>query len=143
MDDMTIDNINVQWKQIFHALKKASKPILNELGLTKVDANILLALNEKKQKTKAELAEHLSFEPSSLTRSLDRLIELNLIRRATDEKDRRFIRISLTNKGKNITNQYIKFMRNIWFKALKDIDKNEIAILKITLKKIFFNLYKG
>ncbi len=141
MDLQLIDNINIYWKQIFHSLKKASRPILDELGLTKVDANILLALIGQKEKTKAQLAQHLSFEPNSLTRSLERLIELKLVKSVTDKKDRRFIKISSTNKGSKLANQYIKCMRSIWVKALNDIDKREVERLEATLSKMFSNLY--
>jgi len=136
-----IDNINICWKQIFHSLKKSSRPILDELGLTKVDANILLALHGKKEKTKAQLAQNLSFEPNSLTRSLDRLIDLNLVKRREDQNDRRFIKVSLTEKGNRLANKYIKSMRNVWNNALHGINKREVEALDATLKKIFSNLY--
>lgn len=141
MNIQSIDNINIYWKRIFHALKKLSKPVLEALSLTKVDANILLALSKTKELTKAELAEHLSFEPNSLTRSLDRLIEINLINRVVDKSDRRFIKLSLTKKGHEIAHQYIKAMRNIWIKLFDDIDENEIKQLEIILEKIFATLY--
>lgn len=136
----SIDNINIYWKQIFHALKKSSKPILEELSLTKVDANILLALSRTQESTKAELAQYLSFEPNSLTRSLDRLIDINLVKRLVDQDDRRFIKLSLTDKGHTVANNYIEAMRNVWVDLFADLKASEIKQLESTLERIFLTL---
>ena len=140
MDTDTINNINFYWKQIFHAFKKSSKPVLAKLGLTKVDANILLSLSDGSEETKAELAQHLSFKPNSLTRSLDRLIELDLVKRAVDIEDQRFIRLSLTNKGKKLARVYIFNMRNLWIEMLNGIGQKEVKAFETTLQKIHCNL---
>lgn len=140
MDTNLIDDINIYWKRIFHSLKKSSGPILNELGLTKVDANILLTLSQEHEKTKAELAQYLSFEPNSLTRSLDRLVALNYVKRVADKTDRRFINLSLTSEGKRIAKQYIKKMRSIWGRALQGLQTHEVKEFEIILEKIFKNL---
>ena len=136
-----IDGINLLWKQIFLALKKTSVPVLSKLELTKVDANILLALHGEKEKTKVQLAQRLSFDPNSLTRSLDRLIAAELITRIANKADRRFVQLSLTASGNKLVKKYLKLMRGIWGKALNGIDEEEVELLDNILKKMFANLY--
>lgn len=133
---MSIKNINRQWKYAFHALKKEQRSIIDKLGLSKVDANILMALDDGTGKTKAEVAEILSFTPSSLTRSLDRLCEHNLVERKIPEHDRRFIELSLTQKGKHIINQYNQLIEEPWRHILKNLTTNEIEQLENLLNKI-------
>lgn len=140
MNVQSIDNINLYWKQIFHALKRASRPILENLGLTKVDANILLALSRQTESSKAELAEKLSFEANSLTRSLDRLVEIGAIHRTTAKEDKRFIKLSLTVKGKSITRNYITSLRNIWIQLLGTLSETEIKELENILSKILHHI---
>ena len=140
MNIKSIDNINLYWKQIFHAFKRASKPILEELDLTKVDANILLVLSRQAKISKAELAEKLYFEANSLTRSLDRLVEMGAIHRTTAKEDKRFITLSLTSKGKTISENCIHSLRNIWIQLLGSISEKEIKALESILFKILQNV---
>ena len=102
MNIQSVDNIAAYCRQIFHVLKRASKPILEELGLTKVDAKILLMLYKQPESTKTELAERLCFDANSLTRSLDRLVDMKAVNRITAREDNRFIKLSLTDKGNSI-----------------------------------------
>lgn len=141
MNIQSIDNIHLYWKLIFHVFKKASLPILEELGLTKVDANILQALSRHGGKTKAQLAESLSFSPNSLTRSIDRLVGLNLLDRQVDSKDQRFIKLSLTKKGADLAQGYISSMRDFWHRALQDVDDATIAELESTLQQMLANIH--
>ena len=74
-----IDGIHLTMKQIFHAFKKQSRSVSQDLKMTKVDVNILLVLQGRKMMTKRALASELSFESNSLTRSLDRLIAQDIV----------------------------------------------------------------
>ncbi len=49
----SIDKMNLYWKRGFHSLANSAKPILDELNITKVDANILLTLYHEKEILKA------------------------------------------------------------------------------------------
>ena len=142
MKSTAIDSINIYWKRIFHMLKKASKPIFKDLGLNRVDANILMTLSYENEQTKSELADYLSFKPNALTRSLDRLVELELINRVSLPHDKRYIKVSLNKKGAQVANQYIKRMRHFWKKGLIDFNENELRDLGKVLKRIFVNLTK-
>jgi DNA-binding MarR family transcriptional regulator len=140
MNENKIDKINKRWKWIFHGLKKRARPILDELGLTKVDGNILLALQKDDGITKAALANSLSFQPSSLTRSLNRLISLKMVKRVVDQGDRRFITLSLTDSGRNMVERYNQAMRKPWQELLAGLNKHEIESLELVLEKITLNI---
>jgi DNA-binding MarR family transcriptional regulator len=137
-----IDEINIIWRQIVHALKRATKPILENHDLNRVDSSILMVLSLHPNITKAELAEKLSFTPSSLTRSLDRMVSLNYVERCSDEQDSRYIRLSLSSSGKSIKTKYQNAMRAVWKDALSDIsNKEQIELLNIlrTLKTTLYD----
>ena len=142
MKPTVTDSINIYWKRVCHMLKKASKPIFKDLGLNRVDANILMTLSYENEQTKSELADYFSFKPNALTRSLDRLVELELIHRVSSPHDKRYIKVSLSKKGAQVANQYIKHMPHFWKKGLADFNEKELQALDNTLKRIFGNLTK-
>ena len=137
MNIENIDDIDFYWRQIFQALKKASKPLLEKHSLTKVDANILYMLSRNAKISKVELAQALSFKPSSLTRSLDRLVEHHYVTRISDDNDRRYVTLSLTEQGQGIINQYIAGMRSFWQKALAKMDVDNIQAFSLQLHTVF------
>lgn len=56
-------------------------------------------LVRKNKATNTELAEHLRISASSAAQLTERLFKANLIERHQDEKDRRMVRLSVTEKG--------------------------------------------
>ena len=136
----SIDTIHEKWKLIFHALKKASGPVLTELGLSKVDANILMALRGHKVAAKYELSERLSFKPNSLTRSIDRLVERDVLKRSENVSNRRKIDLSLTKEGEQLAKDYMDLMQTFWKTALRDFNQSELKALDASMSTIIHNL---
>ena len=136
----SIDSIHLAWKQVFHAFKKQSRAVMQEMNMTKVDANILLVLRGEKVMTKQEVASELSFESNSLTRSLDRLIAQEIVLRVCDPEDRRRVQLSLTQQGEQFASAYIQHMRPFWQKALQGLDEQEMEHLEQSLSKITENI---
>ena len=116
------------------------KPVLQQHQLTKVDGIIMMIVKKGNAKTKAELAERLHFEPASLTRSLKRLVERQLILRFEDPNDKRFIRLELTDAGQKITQTLEKHMLSIWKNAFDDASEKEIKTFIKLLKNARQNL---
>ena len=56
----------------------------------------------------SEIAEHFHIELPSATSLLNKLVTLQLVKRQQDEKDRRLVRIILTDEGNNV----LKLARN-------------------------------
>ena len=136
----SMDTIHEKWKLIFHALKKASGPVLTELSLSKVDANILMALRGYKMVAKYELSERLSFKPNSLTRSIDRLVARNVLKRSENTSNRRKIDLSLTEEGEQLAKDYMDLMQTFWKTALRDFNQSELKALDASMSAIINNL---
>ncbi len=71
-----------------------------ELGLTITQIRILFLLRRLGGPTARQLAQELEVSPSTLTRIVDRLERHGLVRRVTDQQDRRQVRHLLTAKGR-------------------------------------------
>ena len=70
-----------------------------ELGLTMTQLRVLFRLRAEDGASAGVLAERLRVTPSTLTRIVDRLVRQGLVRRETDEDDRRLVRHYLSDSG--------------------------------------------
>ncbi len=70
-----------------------------ELGLTLTQLRVLFALRARDGASAGALAEQLNVAPSTLTRLVDRLVRQGLVRRETDDSDRRLVRHCLSASG--------------------------------------------
>lgn len=69
------------------------------LGLTITQLRVLFLLRREAGAPAGFLAERLRVTPSTLTRIVDRLVRLHLVRRQEDPDDRRLVRHYLTVRG--------------------------------------------
>ncbi len=70
-----------------------------ELGLTMTQLRVLFLLRTEDGASAGAMAESLKVTPSTLTRIVDRLVRQGLIRRETDDGDRRLVRHYLSASG--------------------------------------------
>lgn len=71
--------------------------------LTMPQIRVLFELVEGGERSAGELAEALSVAPSTITGLTDRLVKLDLIERREDARDRRVVRLALTDEGRALT----------------------------------------
>jgi DNA-binding MarR family transcriptional regulator len=69
------------------------------LGLTMTQLRVLFILRTEPGLTAGVLAERLGTTPSTLTRIMDRLVSSRLVRRVSDDDDRRLVRHYLSETG--------------------------------------------
>ncbi len=70
-----------------------------ELGLTMTQLRVLFLLITEDGASAGAMAESLKVTPSTLTRIVDRLVRQGLIRRETDDGDRRLVRHYVSASG--------------------------------------------
>lgn len=67
--------------------------------LTHIQMHAIVAIHRNKGMTMQDLSRALSMKPSAVTPMVSGLVELGLIKREADLKDRRAIRLELTKSG--------------------------------------------
>jgi DNA-binding MarR family transcriptional regulator len=82
-----------------HAIKKAYRPLLDELGLTYPQYLVLLALWQDNALKVSDIGQRLRLDSGTLTPVLKRLEKLGLVTRARRPQDERAVEISLTTEG--------------------------------------------
>ena len=86
-------------------LRRAFDVRMRELGLTAVQARLLLSLRKFPDNNQAFYAERLEVEPITLTRIVDRMEDAGWIERVADPSDRRARLLHLTDKSRGIVSK--------------------------------------
>jgi DNA-binding MarR family transcriptional regulator len=71
-------------------------------GVTLAQCLVLLEIEETARQTLGQLASRLRLDNSTLSRTVDGLVQKRLVERLQDDKDRRAIRLQLTSKGEAV-----------------------------------------
>lgn len=79
----------------------ADQDLWNEVSMREYDVLYTLSKCESPQRL-ADLADHVLLSQPALSRLVDRLVERGLVERCTDSSDRRAIRLSLTEQGRQV-----------------------------------------
>ena len=74
-------------------------------GLTLGQCHTLLEIGYKNEVSLVDLASSFGLDTSTLSRMIQGLVVLGLVSRLTNEKDRRYVTISLTEQGKKVFDQ--------------------------------------
>jgi DNA-binding MarR family transcriptional regulator len=101
-----------QIQSIVLSLAKLQRPALNrgleEFGLSHAQAGMLLLLAHQDQRSVKETADFLGISKSAVTQLADPLETKQFITRNTDPRDRRIVRLSLTDKGRQVLRKLAK-----------------------------------
>jgi DNA-binding MarR family transcriptional regulator len=104
-------------------------------GLTLGQCHTLLEIGNKGQISLVELASRLSLDASTLSRTINGLVFLGLVNRLANEKDRRYIAISLSDQGRKVFNEIEKTFNNYFSGVLGliPVEKREAVVESISL----------
>lgn len=94
---------------------------ISDISLPPSHINVILYLEKVKSSPISQIANKLNISKSNMTPIIDRLIELNLVNRYSDNNDRRVLRIELTPKALEL----FKSLESI----AKDVIKDKISSL--------------
>ena len=97
MDKQTLqDEIDIFQKQI----AKVQSSVLVCCGLTFTQCNIILEIGKAGSLSLTKLADLLEVDNSTMSLMVSKLVKQKLVKRETNESDRRYVTIELTKKGK-------------------------------------------
>ncbi len=97
-----VDEIQKLFPRIMRYLDAEASRELIGLEVTPSQMNALVSLYGRDDLPMGELADILGLTESAATRLVDRLINMNLVRRGRDGLDRRVVRVHLSSYGKQL-----------------------------------------
>jgi DNA-binding MarR family transcriptional regulator len=122
--------------QIFRIRKKLRAIVAKNLqpyGLTSPQFFILLILKKEGSIKSTQLADFLTVKPSAITVFVDKLVEMDYVKRQPSEKDRRVINLELKEAGEAILGRVLAEHNQLMGKNFNSFSEDELQDL---LKKL-------
>ncbi|NIM58422.1 MAG: MarR family transcriptional regulator [Candidatus Aminicenantes bacterium] len=99
--------------------------------VTLAQCHVLLEVEDKGQTTTGEIAKHLNLEKSTVSRTIDDLVNGGLLKRVPHPSDRRYVLIELSDRGKMTCDSINRLNDEYFGKILGSIPEDKIdPILK-------------
>lgn len=110
------------------------------INLTIEQWSVLYHLWKDDGKSQQELCSATFRDKPSITRLIDNLEKLNLVKRVSDEKDRRINKVFLTKNGQKLEEETMQLAEEMLNEALEGVPADQVEMCKEVLKKVYDNL---
>jgi len=123
-----IKNAELLGNLIFEILpicKKKETELADEHGLFQAEFKCLRLFEVDGNMNNKEIAKRMRLSQSRLTRVMDGLVKKGYMKRKIDNSDRRNMKLSLSRRGKNLTNKLNDAFIEIHSEILQDIDVSQ------------------
>ncbi|MGI6486770.1 MAG: MarR family winged helix-turn-helix transcriptional regulator [Syntrophothermaceae bacterium] len=128
--------INFVLTKAQQAVHQLFKEELARFEVTPGQYAVLKCLWDENGQTARQLADRLYVDGSTMTGLLDRMERKGLVERHHNSKDRRALKVVLTNKGRELEEPLNQIIEDTNRKALQTLDDSEVN----TLRKLLHNL---
>ncbi|AOR24456.1 MarR family winged helix-turn-helix transcriptional regulator [Clostridium taeniosporum] len=122
-----VNELNKLWHYML--IKGNYKDIENKYSkiksLSTSELSIIRIISEKEDVIIKDVINALNIPKSTLTSIIDRLEKKSIIVRSISNKDRRSYKLQLTEEGKNIQKEHIKFEEDIYGRVMSSLDTYE------------------
>jgi DNA-binding MarR family transcriptional regulator len=144
LDAITPDEDYELWRLLIYtreAIQKARADELAKYGITPRQSGILLAVDTiSNNATPADIARFLKRDPSSITSLLKRMERKGLITKSNDLKKKNMIRITLTEKGRQVF--YMTQNRRSLHRIFATLSEEEYKQTQSCLYKLLSKAYE-
>jgi DNA-binding MarR family transcriptional regulator len=105
-------------------------------SITQAQFHALIEIGRAKCISLVELSEILGLDNSTLSRTVNHLVKIELVNRETDPVNRRYITISLTEEGQKIFDGIEAGMNIYYRKLLQEIPQEKQAIVLESIQQL-------
>ncbi len=112
---------------------------LAPLGLNAAQALVIVILADGRAATAADLCRLLAYDAGAMTRVLDRLEALALVRRLPQARDRRSARLQLTRPGRAAHARVTRVQVEVLNRLLRGFSRAEARALESLLRRMLEN----
>jgi DNA-binding MarR family transcriptional regulator len=113
-----------------------------DLDLKMPHFEIMRILEEKGTMHPVEISENLFIAKAQMTHLIDKLVELDFVKREWGEKDRRTINVTLTERGKKLLEEQDKLFVNAMRENMLALSEAEMETLSHSLRVLRTMLLK-
>lgn len=113
---------------------------IEQAGVSVPFWRVLLALSDKDGLSVGELAKIVLYKQPTLTKIIDRMLELELVARLNSEQDRRRVEVRITQAGRDLVKDLVAAARAHERQVLESYSTDEEATLKHMLRALITRL---
>lgn len=119
-----------------HSVERALQSALQPLDLKPAQLDVLMNLYRHPGLSQHDLARKLLVGRSNITMTLPQLEQRNLVRREPDEKDRRVLRLRLTDDGEALLMRAIAIHTQLIEKVMSQSSPSECDLIGERMRRI-------
>ena len=140
MKNKNIEEIRNLFLKVYHKFSCQTQVLKKSYGITIHQANIILLLNNNDYISMTELSERVYLNKSTVSGIVFRMLKKGLVNVERFENDRRRLKITLTDEGKNMS-QWLDTSQ-VWniFNPICRLETQKIEDLLSSLKELVGNL---
>lgn len=112
-------------------------------SLTMLQLQAILYIKKHANAQMSEIAQHFAMELPSATSIIKTLVKFHLVSRHQDEKDRRLVRIALTDKALSLLQKTLKSRQQKIAENLSYLSSNDKTTLLKILEKMLKKMEEG
>ncbi|CAH0417069.1 winged helix-turn-helix transcriptional regulator [Periweissella fabaria] len=130
MNELT--DLNAKLVKIFNDVKWVEERNLSQSNFADLnlrDMHTIEAISVDENQTVSQVAHIMCLSPGSMTKIIDKLVELLYVKRMPSKTDRRITHLGLTEKGQAIFLEHLHFHQNLVLALTRDMDEQEIKML--------------
>ena len=124
---------------LVNAVARGMAQIVAPHGLVHIDFALLRLFLMKEEWTSTQLALTLPLPPSTISRSMSKLVKKGLVRRRRLSSDRRVLELTLTEKGRALTRELHQQVQAYDSMLCQGVSKEEMAALAAVSSKVTAN----
>ncbi|HMQ32883.1 MAG TPA: MarR family transcriptional regulator [Chloroflexaceae bacterium] len=121
---------------IYVLLDDGDRRVLRTFNLSTSQYNVLMLLDGERGWRLTDMSDRLLFDKSTVTRIIDRLEQMELVRRLADSSDRRVQRVLLTETGQSLRERAHAAHEHSMEQRLAVLDAEEQRCLQTLLGKL-------
>ena len=146
----TVSKETTLWKKLFQTTEKIrnyqsraiSKGKSPDITMTQMQIMGCVLLSPEKSVRVRDISEELGITPGGISQQVDTLVKMGLLERKPDEKDRRAVCITLSEKGNEINQWVDQFLSSLFRKLLADVPEEKRNVFAEVLDSMYQTLEK-
>ena len=146
----TVSKETTLWKKLLETTEKIrnyqsraiSKGKAPDISMTQMQIMGCVLFSPEKSVRVRDISEELGITPGGISQQVDTLVKMGLLERKPDEKDRRAVCITLSEKGEEINEWVDQFLTNLFQKLLADVPEEKRYVFAEVLDSMYQTLEK-
>ena len=146
----TLSKETTLWKKLLQTTEKIrnyqsraiSKGKAPDITMTQMQIMGCVLFSPEKSVRVRDISEELGITPGGISQQVDTLVKMGLLERKPDEKDRRAVCITLSEKGEEINQWVDQFLTNLFQKLLADVPEEKRYVFAEVLDSMYQTLEK-